>query len=100
MGWATAYIAMLQQGQTVKFRPRGNSMTPTIKSGALCTVVPSVERLPKKGDIVLCKVNGYQYLHLISAIRQDSVQISNNHGHVNGWTNLRNVYGYLVDIEP
>ena len=26
MGWASEYIARLQNGETVQFRPRGNSM--------------------------------------------------------------------------
>lgn len=68
MGWATPYIDKLKRGETVQFRPRGNSMTGKIDSGQLCTVAPvEVEELVV-GDIVLCKVNGFQYLHLIKAI--------------------------------
>ena len=33
MGWATAYIDGLQKGETVQFRPRGNSMKGKIESG-------------------------------------------------------------------
>jgi hypothetical protein len=40
MGWATQYIAQLQEGETVQFRPRGNSMEGKISSGQLCTVEP------------------------------------------------------------
>lgn len=98
MAWATHYIARLQQGETVSFRPRGNSMTPKIKSGDLCTVEP-VSRDIKKGDIVLCKVRGSQYLHLVSAVRGDQYQISNNHGRINGWISLSAVYGILVSVE-
>jgi exosome complex RNA-binding protein Csl4 len=69
MGWATPYIAKLKNGEMVQFRPRGNSMQGKIDSGQLCTVEPisDFESL-KKGDIVLCKVNGNEYLHLIKAI--------------------------------
>lgn len=100
MSWATQYIASLKHGSTVQFRPRGNSMTGRVSSGQLCTVEPikNFSSL-KKGDIVLCKVGGHQYLHLISAISGERFQISNNHGHVNGWTSQKNVFGKLVKVE-
>jgi len=98
MSWATAYIARLLAGETVSFRPRGTSMVPLIKSGELCTVEPLAERPLKKGDIVLCKVRRAQFLHLVSALKPGQVQISNNHGHVNGWTSLANVYGILTGV--
>jgi SOS-response transcriptional repressor LexA len=100
MSWATLYIQKLKNNETVTFRPRGNSMTGKIESGQLCTVEPikNYDEL-KKGDIVLCKVNGNQYLHLISAISGDRFQISNNHNFVNGWTNKNSVYGKLTKIE-
>lgn len=44
MGWATQYIAMLRDGKTVQFRPRGNSMTGLIETGQLCTVEPNIRR--------------------------------------------------------
>ena len=40
-----------------------------IESGQLVTVEPVGNRQLMKGDIVLCKVNGSQYLHLIKAIQ-------------------------------
>lgn len=98
MSWATHYIAELQAGNIQQFRPRGNSMTGKISSGQLCTVVP-VDRDPVKGDIVLCKVRGSQYLHIVSGVRGDSFQISNNHGHINGWTPRKNIYGFLIKVE-
>ncbi len=100
MNWTTAYIARLQAGETVSFRPRGNSMIPLIKSGELCTVEPLRDRELSKGDIVLCKVRGAQYLHLVSGAKPGQVQISNNRGHVNGWTPRAQVYGILTDVSP
>ena len=58
MGWASAYIVSLQNGEAVQFRPRGNSMTGKIESGQLCTVEPVEPATVKVGDIVLCKVTG------------------------------------------
>lgn len=100
MSWATPYISQLKEGKTVQFRPRGNSMTGKISSGQLCTVEPIKDFSSlSKGDIVLCKVGGNQYLHLISAISGERFQISNNHGFVNGWTNAKNVFGKLIKVE-
>lgn len=97
MGWATGHIERLKAGETIRFRPRGNSMTPRIKSGQLVEVAP-VTRVPEKGDIVLCRVNGADYLHLVSAVQGDRFQISNNHGHVNGWIGRDRIYGFLVEV--
>jgi hypothetical protein len=51
------------------------------------------------GDIVLCKVNGMQYLHLVTAINGDKFRISNNKGRINGWTNRSKIYGKCVKVE-
>ena len=98
MGWASDYIARLQQGETVQFRPRGNSMQGKIESGQLCTVEPIDPGRLKVGDIVLCKVNGRQYLHLVKAIQGNRFQIGNNRGRVNGWVSRNGIYGKCVRI--
>lgn len=100
--WATQYIEQLKQGNTVKFRPHGNSMQPRIESGQLVTVVPVTDDLlVEQGDVVLCKVEGKQWLHLVSAIGSDGrYQISNNKGHVNGWCTRQNVFGKVTQVEP
>lgn len=102
MGWADPYIPLLREGRTVQFRPRGNSMRPRIQSGQLCTVEPvSTETELRSGDVVLCKVRGAQYLHLIRATRSDGTyQIGNASGHVNGWVGRSSIYGRLVAVEP
>ena len=94
MGWATQYIAKLKSGETVSFRPRGNSMSGKIDSGKLCTVDPIQDfSLLAKGDIVLCKVNGNEYLHLIKAIQGSRFQIGNNRGGINGWIGVNGIFG-------
>jgi hypothetical protein len=56
-----------------------------LNPASFATVVPvDVENL-NVGDIVLCKVNGFQYLHLIKAIQGKSFQIGKNRGRINGW---------------
>jgi SOS-response transcriptional repressor LexA len=104
MSWATPYIAQLERGLTVQFRPRGNSMVGKVPSGSLVTVEPIADhKLLKQGDVVLCKVKGKQFLHLIVRIRHgmgEEFLIGNNRGFTNGWTNKKNVYGKCVRVEP
>jgi hypothetical protein len=100
MAWATCYITKLKLGETVSFRPRGNSMQGKIESGQLCTVEPIDDYVTlEKGDIVLCKVNGSEYLHLIKAIQGKRFQIGNNRGRINGWITANSIFGKCVKIE-
>jgi hypothetical protein len=99
MGWATAYIAQLKAGETVQFRPRGNSMQGKIESGQLCTVEPVEDTALAVGDIVLCKVNGREYLHLIKAIQGPRFQIGNNRGRINGWVGPNAIFGRCTQVE-
>jgi hypothetical protein len=84
MGWASRYIEKLRAGETVPFRPHGHSMTGRIESGQLCTVVPIYPATLEVGDIVLCKVAGNQYLHIVKDIQDGRYQIGNNRGFING----------------
>jgi hypothetical protein len=51
MGWATGHIEQLRAGETVSFRPRGNSMSGKIESGQLCTVQPVDPGTLRVGDL-------------------------------------------------
>lgn len=115
MGWAAHYIAELRAGRTVKFRPHGHSMKGRVNDGQLVTVAPLTE-FPEEGDVVLCKVNGREYLHLVKAmvsyceeekkdgklvalVRKARYLIGNNRGGTNGWTPSTNVFGKVVKVE-
>ena len=74
-------------------------MSGKIESGQLCTVEPVDPTTLEVGDIVLCKVNGYEYLHLIKAIQGPRFQIGNNRGRINGWVSQSAIYGKCVSIE-
>lgn len=100
MGWASHYIEKLKLNEEVSFRPRGGSMKGKIESGQLCTVAPVKEDELEKGDIVLCKVNGSEYLHLVKAIQGKRFQIGNNLGRINGWITFHSIYGKLTQVEP
>ena len=99
MGWATGYIERLARGETVSFRPRGQSMTGKVESGQLCTVTPIDPATLVGGDIVLCKVRGREYLHLVKAIQGARYQIGNNRGHTNGWVGAAAIFGRCVRVE-
>ena len=90
----------LQNGETCKVTGYGNSMTPILLSGQSVICVPVTEETElKKRDIVLCKVNGHFYLHLIHAIRNGvTFLIGNNHGHMNGWVSKSKIYGVVREI--
>jgi hypothetical protein len=99
MGWASHYIEKLKAGEPVAFRPRGNSMRGRIDSGQLCTVVPIDPTGLEVGDIVLCKVKGNEYLHIVKAIQGARYQIGNNRGFINGWIGANSIFGKCTSIE-
>ena len=70
-----------------------------INSGQRCTVEPVDRKSLKVDDIVLCKVRGNEYLHLIKAIDKDRFQIGNNRGFVNGWIGPNRIFGKCVKVE-
>ena len=91
------HLVTWKPGRKTRVTPRGNSMRPKVMSGATVTLEPvEIEQL-KKGDIVLCKVKGKVYLHLVKAMQRGRVLIGNNHGGTNGWT--RTVWGRAIHVE-
>jgi len=75
-------------------------MVGKIESGQLCTVAPLGDRVIEVGDIVLCRVSGAQYLHLVKAIQGERFQIGNNRGGINGWVTRRQIFGRLIALAP
>jgi phage repressor protein C with HTH and peptisase S24 domain len=98
VGRVNFVIEKLKSGQPVEIRVKGNSMTGKIASGSTVRIEPiPADYKIEVGDIVLARVHGSDYLHLVSAIRgEDEYQISNNHGHVNGWAKRSAIYGWYV----
>lgn len=100
--WARQ-ISKLQHGETVQFRPHGNSMQGKVEDGQLCTVEPVKDPSSiQAGDVVLAKVHGKVYFHLVKAVQKNGVmrfQIGNNKGHVNGWCGEHSIFGRCVKVE-
>ncbi len=88
---------LLEEGKTFKTHASGNSMTPLVKNGQEYILEPAKLEDIKVGDIVFCKLRGKFFNHLVTALdKEKGAQISNNHGHVNGWTKI--VYGKIKEI--
>ena len=87
-------------GETVTFRPTGNSMVPLIRSKDEVVVAPVNPAAVEVGDIVLCRVSGSIYIHLVKAVdaSRRRVLIGNNRGGTNGWTSYDRVFGIAVSV--
>jgi hypothetical protein len=94
MSWASAAIERLQKGEQVTIRPRGTSMEPKVHDGQAVTLQPATAADVQVGDIVLCRVHGCDYLHLVKAVAPPQVLIGNNRGRINGWTSK--VFGKVI----
>ncbi len=73
-------------------------MTPRIKSKQRIVLAPLGDKLVEVGEIVLAKVKGRYYIHLVTVVDRGRgrYQISNNHGHINGWSHT--IFGRVVEI--
>ncbi len=99
MSWASAAIERLQRGETVTIPPRGHSMTGKVDDGDRVTLAPASRRELVVGDIVLVRVHGHVYQHLIKARQGERLLIGNNRGGINGWGGRHAVYGVAVRVE-
>lgn len=91
-----AYGVLQRGAERVILKPRGHSMEPLIMDRQQVTVKRlHDDDVLSVGDIVLARVRGHIYLHKITAIDGERVQISNNHGRVNGWTHRARIAGRL-----
>ena len=78
MSWADEAIEKLQQGERAQVRPRGISMAGKVNDGDVVTLEPCDPKKLVVGDIVLVKVKGYVYLHLIKDMNNGRFLIGNN----------------------
>lgn len=99
MSWAKFAIEALRRGETVQVRPRGHSMRGRVNDGNLVTLEPCDTDTLQVDEIVLVKVKGRDFLHLIKAINGQRFQIGNNRGGINGWVGPNCIYGKAVKVE-
>jgi len=102
MSWADRAKESLAAGQTCQIKPHGNSMTPLVHSGDTVTVEPIDPSTLEEGDIVLCRVKGNDYLHLVKGVDKSGarVLIGNNHGRINGWASFKQIFGKATHVQP
>jgi hypothetical protein len=95
-----ATAASVAAGATISFRPTGSSMMPLIRSRQLVAVAPVEATSIEVGDLVLARVASTVYPHLVSAVETGSgrVQIGNNRGRFNGWTNHARIFGSCTAV--
>jgi hypothetical protein len=98
MSWAKFAIETLQKGATTQVRPRGHSMKGKVEDGDLVTLAPCDPKSLAVDDIVLVRVKGTVYLHLIKAIDGERFLIGNNRGRLNGWVGPNALYGVATEV--
>lgn len=99
MSWAKYAKEALARGETVQIKPRGHSMQGKVSDGDLVTVEPCDPSTLAVGDIVLVRVHGNDYLHLVKAMDNERFQIGNNRGGINGWVGPHCIYGKATKVE-
>jgi len=75
-------------------------MRPKVHDGDLVTLEPCDPDELTVGAIVLVRVAGNDYLHLVKAIDGKRFQIGNNRGGINGWVGPSAIYGRASNVEP
>ena len=85
--WASASVAALRSGRRVVIFPTGHSMHPRVRSEQRCEIEPITAGRAeiKIRDVVLCRVRGRDYLHLVVDKIGGRFLIGNNRGGLNGW---------------
>ena len=97
---------MLLRGVSVSYRSSGWSLYPRVSSNDLCTYDPVVSATEiSLGDIVFCQIPELMRFqaHIVWEITEDDSTgvvwflIGNINKRMNGWCNMSQVYGKLVD---
>ena len=103
MDWITEARAALQKGLSVQVRPRGHSMTGRVSDGDLVTLTPCRAEELAAGDIVLVRIQGKRFshvvLHGILAVEGTKFLIGSHQGRVDGWVNHDEIYGIATKVE-
>lgn len=99
MSWAAHAIEALRAGREVQIRPRGHSMKGKVDDGDLVTLAPAAPDDVDAGDVVLVRVHGRDFLHLVKAKDGSRFLIGNNRGGTNGWVGPAALYGKAIRVE-
>ncbi len=98
MSWVKEALAGLHANQEVTVQPFGGSMRGRIESGQLVTLEPVDFHQLATDDAVFVKWGEKYLLHLVTAIREDQIEIGNSLGKVNGWVPASAVLGRVIAV--
>ncbi len=75
-----------------------------ISDGDAVTLEPCLAQNLLVGDIVLCRIEGRRFshlvLHLIVGREAKRFLIGNNFGRVDGWISSQDIFGKVTKVEP
>lgn len=101
--WFDGAIEKLQEGQGGKVWPKGNSMRGHIREGDAVLVEPCATEALSIDDIVLVKIQGRRYFHIvlhsILECNENQFLIGTPCGRIDGWVNSDAIFGKVVAIE-
>ena len=103
MKWQQEARMALAEGRTFTVQPRGNSMGGIIADSNKVTLAPCDSAHIQLGDVVLARVQGKRYrhivLHQIHAIEAGRLLVGGSVGRLDGWISAEDVFGRVVEIE-
>ncbi len=73
-------------------------MTGKVNDGDTVKLIPVNGIEMETGDIVLVRVSGRDYLHLIKAVSRQRFLIGNNRGGINGWVGKNAIYSKATEV--
>jgi Peptidase S24-like len=87
------FARKLQAGKPILFRPRGNSMLPSVADGTVVMVDP-VSEMPKLFDVVLALLDGHVVLHRVIHVDGSFLWLRGDaHRHTEGPLPLERIIG-------
>jgi hypothetical protein len=95
-------LALLREGQSVRFRAAGLSMAPSIRDGDVITVAPLTAAV-RRGDVLLYRAGGRLTAHRVIARGRGGDALFRVRGDAPGWEEERvawgDVLGRVVEVE-
>ena len=103
--FAKIALSILEDGHTLRFRARGESMNPFIRNGDILEVQPVSGDNYRRGDVLLCKLESQRIVaHRVISIqgekgRRSLVMKGDSAPCKDGITNYEQVLGRVVSVE-
>lgn len=95
--WADEAVKRLQNGLFAEVRPPGHSMTGLVGEGDLVALKPFMSYELTPGDIVLVRVPGKRYshivLHMVLSVGHEQFLIGSHQGRTDGWVKRSAIFG-------